>query len=196
VVRLYPPVTGFPFRRFLQLAGLRWRYSTPPHTDYMYIAPARTAQKISSIIVWLFVSRETCSQGCCLATTVVLSPVTCNGCTCHNTKLHPADLFFALLDKLWSLLFIQPKCSCIQFAKVCWIWGYYADWGRLSCNGAYLEESLAVWENISTPSSGSRSNPSKNAEVVFLPDFWALLSSFCCWGVNFPSLPSRPSPTS
>jgi hypothetical protein len=24
---LYPPGTGFPFRRFLRLAGLRWRYS-------------------------------------------------------------------------------------------------------------------------------------------------------------------------
>jgi hypothetical protein len=25
-----PPDTGFPFRRLLQLAGLRWRYSNPP----------------------------------------------------------------------------------------------------------------------------------------------------------------------
>jgi hypothetical protein len=25
-----PPGTGFPFRRILRLAGLRWRYSTPP----------------------------------------------------------------------------------------------------------------------------------------------------------------------
>jgi hypothetical protein len=25
-----PPVTGFPLRRLLRLAGLRWRYSTPP----------------------------------------------------------------------------------------------------------------------------------------------------------------------
>jgi hypothetical protein len=25
-----PPGTGFPFRRLLRLAGLRWRYSTPP----------------------------------------------------------------------------------------------------------------------------------------------------------------------
>jgi hypothetical protein len=25
-----PPVTGFPFRRLLRLAGLRWRYSIPP----------------------------------------------------------------------------------------------------------------------------------------------------------------------
>jgi hypothetical protein len=27
---IIPPGTGFPFRRLLQLAGLRWRYSTPP----------------------------------------------------------------------------------------------------------------------------------------------------------------------
>jgi hypothetical protein len=26
----YTPGTGFPFRRFLRLAGLRWRYSNPP----------------------------------------------------------------------------------------------------------------------------------------------------------------------
>jgi hypothetical protein len=26
----WPPGTGFPFRRLLQLAGLRWRYSNPP----------------------------------------------------------------------------------------------------------------------------------------------------------------------
>jgi hypothetical protein len=25
-----PPCTGFPFRRLLRLAGLRWRYSSPP----------------------------------------------------------------------------------------------------------------------------------------------------------------------
>jgi hypothetical protein len=29
-----PPGTGFPFRRLLRLAGLRWRYSNPPrHED-------------------------------------------------------------------------------------------------------------------------------------------------------------------
>jgi hypothetical protein len=32
VAQLYPPGTGFPFHRLLQLAGLRWRYSTrTPH---------------------------------------------------------------------------------------------------------------------------------------------------------------------
>jgi hypothetical protein len=35
VTRLYPhPDTGFPFRRLLRLAGLRWRYSNPtPHGE-------------------------------------------------------------------------------------------------------------------------------------------------------------------
>jgi hypothetical protein len=30
VAQLYPQGTGFPFRRLLPLAGLRWRCSTPP----------------------------------------------------------------------------------------------------------------------------------------------------------------------
>jgi hypothetical protein len=30
VAQLSSPGTGFPFRRLLRLAGLRWRYSTPP----------------------------------------------------------------------------------------------------------------------------------------------------------------------
>jgi hypothetical protein len=48
-----PPGTGFPSRRLLRLAGLRWRYSSlPPHgmTDSLLTCPAynifaRTAQK-------------------------------------------------------------------------------------------------------------------------------------------------------
>jgi hypothetical protein len=48
-----PPDTGFPFRRLLRLAGLRWRYSTPPpHGMFKpqmscprYISPTRTSQK-------------------------------------------------------------------------------------------------------------------------------------------------------
>jgi hypothetical protein len=32
-----PPGTGFPFRRLLRLAGLRWSYSTPrPHGILFY----------------------------------------------------------------------------------------------------------------------------------------------------------------
>jgi hypothetical protein len=41
-----PPGTGFPFRRLLRLAGLRWRYSTsPPHSVLMY-PPFITAGRI------------------------------------------------------------------------------------------------------------------------------------------------------
>jgi hypothetical protein len=50
-----PPGTGFPFRRLLRLAGLRWRYSIPPPhgithnwiTRLRYVAPARTTKKTS-----------------------------------------------------------------------------------------------------------------------------------------------------
>jgi hypothetical protein len=60
-----PPGTGFPFRRLLRLAGLRWRYSIPPPHGcnirllpsvlaiYMYIY---TASNNSSIVACLFVA--------------------------------------------------------------------------------------------------------------------------------------------
>jgi hypothetical protein len=32
-----PPGTGFPFRRLLRLAGLRWRYLNPPSHGLVYI---------------------------------------------------------------------------------------------------------------------------------------------------------------
>jgi hypothetical protein len=35
VALLYPPGSGFPFRRLLRLAGLRWRYSKPPPHGYL-----------------------------------------------------------------------------------------------------------------------------------------------------------------
>jgi hypothetical protein len=52
-----PQIQDFPFRRLLWLAGLRWRYSTPPpngrlQTDYSYIASGRTSWK----------TRVTCCQ--------------------------------------------------------------------------------------------------------------------------------------
>jgi hypothetical protein len=34
---LYPPGTVYPFHRLLQLAGLRWRYSTPPSQGIHFI---------------------------------------------------------------------------------------------------------------------------------------------------------------
>jgi hypothetical protein len=57
-----PRGTGFPFRRLLRLAGLRWRYSNPPqHGVTMLclirarcIASGRTAQKTSSLNYFYF----------------------------------------------------------------------------------------------------------------------------------------------
>jgi hypothetical protein len=62
----YAPGTGFPFRRFLRLAGLWRRYSNPRTTSPRYISPARTAKKAS--LPLLRVSSLP-------ATAVVLSPV-------------------------------------------------------------------------------------------------------------------------
>jgi hypothetical protein len=36
-----PPGTGFPFRRLLRVAGLRWRYSNPPPRVYWVVAQKR-----------------------------------------------------------------------------------------------------------------------------------------------------------
>jgi hypothetical protein len=60
-----PPGTGFPFRRLLLLAGLRWRYSNPPpDTD--------GAEHVSSIIACSLVAQGNnlftelfTSNGCC-----------------------------------------------------------------------------------------------------------------------------------
>jgi hypothetical protein len=68
------PGTGFPFRRFLRFAGLRWRYSTPPpHWIYHNHSRLRTPELCSlradqvesiisnrsSIIAFVFVAAET-----------------------------------------------------------------------------------------------------------------------------------------
>jgi hypothetical protein len=54
-----PPGTGFPFRRLLRLAGLRWRYSTlPPHgmgqvseldTHYFHFTPLYSTHPVCSL---------------------------------------------------------------------------------------------------------------------------------------------------
>jgi hypothetical protein len=76
---LYPPGTGFPFHRLLLLAGLRWRYSTPPphgidfhySCNPRYIASGRTQQKTSfpnnySIVIDMCLPRR------CIQTAVLL----------------------------------------------------------------------------------------------------------------------------
>jgi hypothetical protein len=45
-----PPCTGFPFRRLLRLAGLRWRYSNPP--------TRRTDNYCWLLLIWYRVGRE------------------------------------------------------------------------------------------------------------------------------------------
>jgi hypothetical protein len=88
-----PPGTGFPFRRLLLLAGLRWRYSNPPprgatnqqlESELLYdrlftsnqFVLAPSPEKISSIFACSLVARETtCPQSCSLVTAVVLSRV-------------------------------------------------------------------------------------------------------------------------
>jgi hypothetical protein len=80
-----PPGTGFPFRRLLRLAGLRWRYSTlPPHgkdttvlpnTYYNYFAqtprktPSSVAQNARLPIRYLAIDDlllSACVAGMCL----------------------------------------------------------------------------------------------------------------------------------
>jgi hypothetical protein len=74
-----PPGTGF-----LRLAGLRWRYSTPPlHginsntqlTPTLYSPGTNRTENASSIIACSLAAGETCAQSCFLATAVVMSPV-------------------------------------------------------------------------------------------------------------------------
>jgi hypothetical protein len=49
------PGTGFPLRRLLRLAGIRWRYSNPPlhgcSRSIPYVASARTAYKTPLLTV-------------------------------------------------------------------------------------------------------------------------------------------------
>jgi hypothetical protein len=85
-----PPGTGFPFHRLLRLAGLRWRYSTPPLRgicsklvwDSRYLAPGRTQQKTpffyycvrvpfrGNVFAWGYRETAVCWFVCCIATTV------------------------------------------------------------------------------------------------------------------------------
>jgi hypothetical protein len=50
------PGTGFPFRRLLRLARLRWRYSTPPPQGLQYPPPRKYwlfVKRTSRLIMWL-----------------------------------------------------------------------------------------------------------------------------------------------
>jgi hypothetical protein len=75
-----PPSTGLPFCRLLRLAGLLWRYSKPPpyeelteNSSWLSLYSLgtdlieNTASNNSSVVAWLFVTAEKCSQCHCLA---------------------------------------------------------------------------------------------------------------------------------
>jgi hypothetical protein len=80
-----PPSTGFPFRRLLRLAGLRWRYSNQPPdgylnysrfscTPYKPLYPDRVENTVSNdllkIVVFSLPSNGRCLQSHLLATGV------------------------------------------------------------------------------------------------------------------------------
>jgi hypothetical protein len=54
-----PPDTGFPFRRLLRLAGLRWRYSNPPrslHGSLYSLVPIHRKCLLLARLNWLAAS--------------------------------------------------------------------------------------------------------------------------------------------
>jgi hypothetical protein len=77
--------TGFPFRRLLPLAGLRWGYSNllpRVGSDWLKQLNYKSSlnspstdptENVSSIIACFLVTGETCPQSCSLAMAVVLS---------------------------------------------------------------------------------------------------------------------------
>jgi hypothetical protein len=73
------PGTGFPFRRLLGLAGLRWRYSAPPPHGCLTASLLQSVLLIttrhgphrkhrSSIVAYMSVAAETCLPNRCLET--------------------------------------------------------------------------------------------------------------------------------
>jgi hypothetical protein len=64
---LLSQIWDFPFRRLLQLAGSRWRYSTPLHKGVwldvyssLYSPGMDPTENVSSIIARYFVAEEAC----------------------------------------------------------------------------------------------------------------------------------------
>jgi hypothetical protein len=74
-----PPGTGFPFRRLLRLAGIRWRYPnwpqlacSPCYTTSGQINRKHLFLKILSLLLSYLLPREMCLLGRCLAMNVCL----------------------------------------------------------------------------------------------------------------------------
>jgi hypothetical protein len=78
-----PPGTGFLFRRLLRLAGLRWRYSTPPphwippsQAGVLFIKPVcteraeNTVSNSSSVAACVSVAAGTCLPSCSIAAAI------------------------------------------------------------------------------------------------------------------------------
>jgi hypothetical protein len=67
---LLSQIRDFPFRRLLRLAGLRWRYSTPPpHLGTNYIENTRLF-----IVAFVSVAAGTCLMNCCSETAAAQTP--------------------------------------------------------------------------------------------------------------------------
>jgi hypothetical protein len=71
---LLSQIRDFPFRRLLRLAGLRWRYSTPPPSVLVITSRHGPHRKHSfSIAACVFVVAATCLPSCC-PETVCITP--------------------------------------------------------------------------------------------------------------------------
>jgi hypothetical protein len=71
---LVSQIRDFPFRRLLQLAGLRWRYSTPPPHGMQYFGPSN---QLPSIIATLTEYKSPCERVNCLLSFCWLSRESC-----------------------------------------------------------------------------------------------------------------------
>jgi hypothetical protein len=92
------PGTGFPFRRLLRLAGLRWRYSTPPpHGTQLAKLPLRfslyslgTDGKVNAvshssfIVACVSVAADTCLSAVTECGQFLLAPLSSFQMSCHN----------------------------------------------------------------------------------------------------------------
>jgi hypothetical protein len=131
-----PPGTGFPFRRLLRLAGLRWKYSTPPpHGRSSHRTSERTyiEHRLHHLFYCLVTSRRTrklrvlhrkAVTYCCL----LASP---SNDWCLQSHLLATDLLrhnmYCDLPKpqldhfIWFLAWHQHIFPCISI--------YWSDWG-------------------------------------------------------------------
>jgi hypothetical protein len=82
VAQLYPSGAGFPFRRVLRLAGLRWRYSNPPpqgvdqHAELIAClidtTPTEKTLRLTVLLIvaCVFIDGGMCLHSCCLVTAI------------------------------------------------------------------------------------------------------------------------------